>query len=55
MFYVCIYFITAWVCLSNFNFFQEQKAIGGGGDLMADLHAKLSLRRKVWTILFCVD
>jgi hypothetical protein len=38
----------------KFNFFQEQKAIGGGGDLMADLHAKLSMRRKVWTVLFCI-
>lgn len=25
---------------------QEEKAVGGGGDLMADLHAKLSMRRK---------
>jgi hypothetical protein len=35
-------------------FFQEQKAIGSGGDLMADLHAKLSMRRKVRTVLYCV-
>jgi hypothetical protein len=34
-------------------FLQEQKASGGVGDLMADLHAKLSMRRKVgWC--YCV-
>lgn len=34
---------------------QEQKATGGGGNLMDDLHAKLSMRRKVWTVLLCME
>jgi hypothetical protein len=36
-------------------FLQEEKAIGGGGDLMADLHAKLSMRRKVWIVSLCME
>jgi hypothetical protein len=38
-----------------FLFLQEEKTIGNGGDLMADLHAKLSMRRKVWIVSLCME